>query len=90
MASEISNLAGQLIVLNAKIQELVAQYFIYGFNSAGSNPIVQGDLIGSNAFLTPTAITNIVSNFQTVNSTLTATILNNLRLGVSTPTQAGA
>jgi len=85
-ASQASILAAALIRLCNQATEFTAEYFADGFNGAGSNPIVQTDLdVGSNTFLTPTIIGNVVTQLQLLNTTFPAANLNQLRQAVVTP-----
>jgi hypothetical protein len=85
-ASQASVLAAALIKLCNQATEFDAEYFANGFNSVGSNPIAQADLDGgSNTFLTPTIVGNVVTQLQLLNSTFPAANLNQLRQAVSTP-----
>jgi hypothetical protein len=87
-ASQASVLAAALIKLCNQATEFDAEYFANGFNSGGSNPIVQADLDAGNStntFLTPTIIGNVVTQLQLLNSTFLAANLNQLRQAVVTP-----
>jgi hypothetical protein len=74
-ASHVGALATLVLQLKPKIDAMVSDYFGEGFNSTGAAPIIQTDLVAPNDYLTPAIISTFVTNLQSLQGVLTATVV---------------
>lgn len=82
-AADGAKRAGQLLALAQLCDELAAKYFAEGFNSGGTNPIADSDLVSPNDYLTAGIISNVITQAQLMSSTFSASVRNVLRQAIA-------
>lgn len=85
-ATQLTTAAADILALKRKLDELNSAYFANAFNSGAANAFTQAHLDGTVVLqhLTPTAIGDVITTIQALQTALTQGHMDNLRKAVRT------
>ena len=84
-AKGICDISDRLLALVRDCDEINASYFAKGFDGAGAASLVQADLVGFSAHLTPAIVASVITQIQAASAAITSGGRDVLRSAITTP-----
>ena len=81
-ATHVGTVATSLLLMKQKVDEMVSRYFAMTFQVSGAAQIVQADLTGTNAYLSPAIITNFITACQAIQTAMPQGTVQNLQQAI--------